>query len=155
MYKTTGAILIGALLSAPCLAQQSIVGTYKLVTAAAVIDGKPREEKGGAPHGFLIVTPKYYAIFYTGPGERKHGNSAAEKAALWDTLTAFTATYKIEGKKITLTPQVSWNEVYNGSQQVREIEMKGKRLIVSSGLRPYGRDPSKKVMTRQEWEKVE
>jgi len=31
----------------------------------------------------------------------------------------------------------------------------GLHLTLSSGPRPYGRDPSKKIVLRQEWERIE
>jgi len=31
----------------------------------------------------------------------------------------------------------------------------GGHITLSSGPRPYGRDPSKKIVLRQEWERIE
>jgi hypothetical protein len=87
------------------------------------------------------VTPTYYIVFYT-DGERKYGNSEAERAALWDTLTAFAGPYHFDGKTLTVAVDTSWNEVYNGTQQVRNVELRGKRMLSSSAPRPWGRDPS-------------
>ncbi|HEX4798112.1 MAG TPA: lipocalin-like domain-containing protein [Burkholderiales bacterium] len=154
MYKSIGALALGLLVSASCLAQESLVGTYKLVSIKAEIDGKLRDDRTRPPHGYLIITPKYYAVFYTRQ-DRKFGSSDAEKAALWDSLTAFTGTYRIDGKKIVISPEVSYNEIFNGTQQTRDLEVHGRHLSLSSGPRPYGRDPSKKIVLRQEWEKIE
>jgi hypothetical protein len=154
MYKSVGILLTGLLVSASCLAQGSLVGTYKLVSIKAEIDGKLRDDRTKPPHGYLIITPKYYAVFYTRQ-DRKFGTSDADKAALWESLTAFTGPYRIEGKKIVISPDVSYNEIFNGNRQTRDLELNGKGITLSSGPRPYGRDPSKKIVLRQEWERIE
>ncbi len=154
MHKSIGTLVLGLLVSASCLAQESLVGTYKLVSIKAEIDGKLRDDRTKPPHGYLIITPKYYAVFYTRQ-DRRFGTSDAEKAALWESLTAFTGPYRIDGKKIVVSPDVSYNETFNGTQQTRDIEVHGRHLIVSSGPRPYGRDPSKNIVLRQEWERIE
>ena len=154
MHKSLGILVTGLLVSASCLAQGSLVGTYKLVSIKAEIDGKLRDDRTKPPHGYLMITPKYYAVFYTWQ-DRKFGTSDADKAALWESLTAFAGPYRTEGKKIVISPDVSYNEIFNGTQQTRDLEVNGKGITLSSGPRPYGRDPSKKIVLRQEWERIE
>jgi len=74
---------------------------------------------------------------------------------LWGSLTAYAGSYHLEGDKIIVSVNTSWNEVYDGTQQKRDWQLKGNRLTLSSGARPWGRDPSKKVVVRLEWEKIE
>ena len=56
MSKSLGILLTGLLVSASCLAQGSLVGTYKLVSIKAEIDGKLRDDRTKPPHGYLIIT---------------------------------------------------------------------------------------------------
>ena len=154
MYRTICAFVLGLLASASCLAQQSLASTYRMVSLTRVFDGKPEEPKGKPPQGYLIITPKYYSQLVT-DGGRKYGASIAEKAALFDSLTAYSGSYRLDGNKIVVSVEVSSNEVFNGTQQTRDWQVQGNRLIVSSGPRPFSRDPSKQVVTRLEWEKVE
>src|SRR5437879_13389299 len=65
MYKSLGILVTGLLVSASCLAQGSLVGTYKLVSIKAEIDGRPRADRTNPPHGYLMITPKYYAALDT------------------------------------------------------------------------------------------
>ena len=147
-------LFVGLLMAVPCLAQQSFVGTYKLLSVTRIIDGKAQPTPDKPSHGYTIITPRHYIVFYT-DGDRKYGSTEKEKAALWDSMTAFSGTYRIEGKKIIVSVDTSWNEVYNGTEQTRNYELQGNRLISSSAPRPWGRDPSKQVVLRTEWEKVE
>ena len=154
MYRSLLALVLVTVMSVPCLAQQSLVGTYRLVAVTRIVDGQQLEYKGKPSHGYMMVTPNYYMLFYT-DGDRKYGTSDSERAALWDTMTAFSGPYRFDGKKLTISVDTSWNEVYNGTSQVRDIELTGKRMVSSSAPRPWGRDPSKQVVMRTEWEKIE
>jgi len=151
MHKSLGILVTGLLVSASCLAQGSLVGTYKLVSIKAEIDGKAPRRQDQASARIPDDHTKYYAVFYT-LQDRKFGTSDADKAALWESLTAFAGLYRIDGKKIIISPDVSYNEIFNGTQQTRDLEVNAGRLTLSSGPRPYGRDPSKKIVLRQEWE---
>lgn len=46
------------LVSAPCFAQSSLVGTYKLVSNDLRLDGVPIQPMGKSQHGWLVITPK-------------------------------------------------------------------------------------------------
>ena len=101
-----------------------------------------------------MISRQAYVQFFT-EGTRKYGDSDADKAALWSTMTAHAGPYRVEGHKIVMLPDTSFNEVFNSTQQVRYWELKGNHLSLWSDPRPWGRDPSKKVVTRLEWEKIE
>ena len=47
-------------IASPSFGQQSLVGTYKLVSFAPMVEGKPYEQMGKAPHGYLVITPTHF-----------------------------------------------------------------------------------------------
>lgn len=148
-------LAITLLVPATCLAERSLVGTYKLVSIMLEIDGIPGQGTIGAdPRGYLVITPKHYTYTYIGSG-RKFGTSVEDKAALHDSAASVAGRYTAEGNQITLLVEVSWNELWNGTRQVRSIEWAGKLLTLTSPPQPYPRDPSKMVVSRLVWEKVE
>jgi len=59
MSRLIYALILVLLISTPSLAQESLVGTYKLVSTAVEIDGIPIEGLGKAPHGYLSQTMKW------------------------------------------------------------------------------------------------
>jgi hypothetical protein len=152
MYRSMFALVLVLLMSLPCLAQQSIVGTYKLVSAQREFDGKLAPVP--AARGYLIITSKAYVMFQT-DGTRKYGESAADKAALWETMVAMAGSYRVEGNRLVMNPDTHSNESMVGTVQTRYWEIKGNRLLLSSDPRPWTRDPSKKVVTRQEFERID
>ena len=154
MNRLISAFVVFLLFSAPCLAQQPLVGTYKIVRLLFEIEGVPTEPMGKSPRGYLVITPSRYAIFYTHEN-RKPGLSMAEKAALWDTMASWSGPYRIDGDKMTISVDVSWNETWNGKPQVRTWQLQGNRLTLTNEPQPYSRDPSKMANSRIVFEKVE
>jgi hypothetical protein len=142
------------LIVTPSLGQQSLVGTYKIVSQVTDIGGTLIENLGKAPHGYLVLTPTRWIAFYTAES-RKFGTSGPEKAALLDTLTGWSGLYRVEGGKIVIAVDASWTEVWTGKDQVRHWTLSGNRLTLASDRQPHPRDPSKTVIVRQVWEKVE
>jgi hypothetical protein len=154
MIRLIYALILVLLMAAPSLGQQSLVGTYKLISQTHEVDGAPIQTMDKSPHGYLVITPTRYVVFITEEG-RKFGTSVAEKAALYDSLTAWSGVYRIEGNRIIVKVDGSWMESWNGKDQSRGWELSGKSLKVTSGPQPFAQDPSKKVMVRQVWEKIE
>jgi hypothetical protein len=152
---TISAVMVIVLLVAfPSFGQQSLVGTYKLVSNVVEVDGTPSQNMGKAPYGYLVFTPTHFITFITADN-RKFGTSVAEKAALLDTLAGYAGVYRVEGDKFILTPDVSWTENLNGKPQVETYQLSGNRLTNTLGPIPYPRDPSKAMIRKQVWEKVE
>ena len=85
MFRLICALVLVLLISTPSLGQQSLVGTYKLVSRSIEVDGTVSKTMGTAPHGYFVLTPTRAVQFYT-EDNRKFGTSVAEKAALFDTL---------------------------------------------------------------------
>ena len=154
MIRLLCAFFLVLLLVPPSLGQQSLVGTYKLVTLQREIDGKADPLPGNPPRGYLIITPKTYVMLQT-EGTREYGPSASDKAALWESMVAHGGSYRVEGNKFVMTPDTSSNESTIGTQQIRSWEIKGDRLILTSDPRPWHRDPSKTVASRQEFAKID
>ena len=154
MVRLMCAFVLVLLLVSPSLAQQSLVGTYKLVVHDVRLDGNSIEPLGKAPHGYLVLTPTHYVTFYTAEN-RKFGTSPAEKAALLDTMTAWSGTYRVEGSKMIIRVDAAWTEVWTGKDQVRNFTVVGNRLTIQGDPTPFPRDPSKMSTVRQVWEKVE
>lgn len=148
-------LAITLFVSATCFAGESLVGTYKLVSFILEVDGIPGQGTIGAdPRGYLIITPQHYIYTYIG-SDRKFGTSVDHKAALYDSAASLAGRYTVDGSKLTVTVDVSWNELWNGTRQVRSIDWAGNRLTLTSPPQPYPRDPSKTVVSRLVWEKVE
>jgi hypothetical protein len=155
MKRLTFALMIGLLISGPSLAQQPLVGTYKMVSQVREFQGSgPDENMGKSPRGYLVITPSRVVVFFTAD-VRKPGTSVAERAALYDTLNGWSGRYRVEGNRLIVSVDASANQNWNGTDNIRNIQWAGKRMTLTTDPRPSGRDPSKTVVVRQVWEKIE
>jgi hypothetical protein len=154
MVRFICALTLVLLITTPSLGQQSLVGTYKMISHDAQVDGTAIQPYGKAPHGYIVLTPTRFVGFHTGDN-RKFGTSVDEKVALFETLSGWSGTYRVEGGKIIIAVDASWVENWNGTDQVRNWALSGNRLTLTAGPMPYPRDPSKTVVVRQVYEKVE
>jgi len=154
MVRLICTLVLVLLISTPSLGQQSLVGTYKIISQEVVVDGTPIYSMGNAPRGYLVITPTRAVFFFTA-GNRKFGTSADEKAALLDTLVGWSGTYRIEGSKMMISADASWTEVFTGRVEVRNFTVSGNRLTLRGEPAPHPRDPSKTSFVVNVWEKVE
>ena len=154
MVRLFGAFMLVLVIVSPSFGQQSLVGTYKLISLVVQADGKPYEQMGKAPHGYLVYTSTHFIRFITAEN-RTFGTSAAEKAALFDSLAGYAGVYRVEGDKLILTADVSWTENMNGKAQVETYQLSGNRLTITQGPIPWPRDTSKTMIRREVYEKIE
>ena len=154
MLRLICAFVLVLSIASPSLGQQSLVGTYKVISQDVEVGGSATQPLGKTPHGYLVLTPTRAVFFFTAEN-RKFGTSVDEKAALFDTLVGWSGTYRVEGGKIVIAMDASFNENWNGKDQVRNWELSGNRLTFTSDPMPFPRDPSKTAVVRQVMEKVE
>ena len=92
MLRLICALVLVVLIATPSIGQQSLVGTYKLVSLVAEVDGKPSYVMGKAPHGYLMLRPTHFMYFITSEN-RKPGTSVDDKVRLLESLIAYAGTY--------------------------------------------------------------
>jgi hypothetical protein len=115
-----------------------VVGLWKFVsvTVTEVASGKVTKPYGETPKGHLLYTKGGRLMFVTFKDERAKpagaGVTDAEAVALFRTLAAGSGTYRIEGKVMFSTFETSWNQMWTGTTQKRNVEIVGNRLIVTS-----------------------
>jgi hypothetical protein len=76
-----------------------------------------------------------------------------ERVELFKTVIAYAGTFKFDGKTVTHYFDISWNETWTGSAQVRNVRLEGGKLYISTNPIPRPEDgkPAIGVLT---WEKV-
>ena len=75
-----------------------------------------------------------------------------ERVALHETMFAYAGTYSLEAGKVTHHVDISWNEVWNGTDQMRFYEVKGTTLTLTSrAIDPTSGREAQYVVV---WEKV-
>ena len=68
-------------------------------------------------------------------------------------MTAYGGSYKFVGDAIEHKIDISWNEVWTGTLQIRDVKKEGDKLTTSTRPGPSGRD-GRTSITVLIWEKI-
>jgi len=136
-----------------------IVGTYRLIS----------EERTIVPTGEVIATKGATGcITYTADGrmlvlivreprpkpDKVDNLTDQQRADLFRTMTSYGGTYTFDGKIVQHHIDISWNGVWTGTTQIRNVTKEGERLVyTSSRPNPFPDDGRMSTM-RVVWEKV-
>lgn len=113
------AIALAMLAAAPAFAQDNakVQGAWKLVSYEVEVQssGEIMHPMGKAPSGYVMFSPESRVWFVlTGEG-RKAAKTAEEKAALLDTVIAYSGKYRLEGDTWITAVDVAWNPAWVGT----------------------------------------
>jgi hypothetical protein len=132
----------------------SLIGNWKLVSWQVIVEnGAPQNVFGSNPKGYLILTREGRSMALTTADNRKGGMGNAERAELHKSMLAYSGKYRIEGNEFITTVDVSWNEVWNGTEQRRRFRIEGDRLLIESAPAPSIVFPGRTDFRRIVWER--
>jgi hypothetical protein len=79
--------------------------------------------------------------------------SAPEAEALFRSMAAYAGTYTITGNQVVHHADVSWNETWTGTDQVRNYAFEGDRLMLATAPSPNPFTGKMSIRTLA-WEKI-
>ena len=139
MKRLLAALVLSATATlGPALAQDSaIVGMWRYVaqTLTEVQSGKVTKPFGEKPSGYLNFTKGGRLIFVLiGEGRQKPALpfKDEDRVRLFNTLSAGSGTYKVEGNTLTSTYDTSWHELWSGTTQTRTFKIESDTLTITS-----------------------
>jgi hypothetical protein len=136
-----------------------IIGTWRIVsvTAEDLETGERREAWGPEPQGYINYAPDGRVMVINVRGDRNRPAGAAptreEGADLFESMLAYAGTYTVEGDTVTHHIDVSWNETWTGTKQVRIARFEDDRVHLST-LRGADLVTGKRGQRVMIWEKV-
>jgi len=135
-----------------------LIGTWQLKSYVVTTErGERSTPYGEHPSGYLTYTVdgRMQVIGIADGRHAPHGAPPTdeEQMALQKTMFAYAGTYSVEAGKVIHHVEISWNQVWNGTDQVRLFEAHGKTLVITTHLT----DPATGAQNRYvlTWEKVE
>ncbi len=91
------------------------------------------------PKGYLIITAEGRMMTVSiGSARKKVPTSDADLTELWKTMMAYTGKYRVEGEYFVTMVDVSWYEVWTGTEQRRRYKLEGDRLTIVTSPQPVG-----------------
>ncbi len=109
-----------------------VTGLWKLVSYEVEIksSGEKDPVMGAHPTGYAYFTPEGRVFFnLTGEG-RKPATDVEGRAALLDTIVAYTGRFTLSGDQWTTRIDSAWNPQWVGTDQTRTFKIEGNRLQV-------------------------
>ena len=132
----------------------ALIGSWKLISWQVIAeDGTTQDIFGAKPKGYLVLTPEGRSIVVTTAEGRKAGMGDAERAALHQSMLAYSGRYRIEENDFITKVEVSWNEDWNGTEQRRHFRIESDRLLIDSAPAPSIIFPGKTDFRRIVWER--
>jgi hypothetical protein len=132
-----------ALLLSPTIAfagENPVLGTWKLKSTVREVaaTGEKLKPFGEHPNGYLSYSAdgRMYAII-TADNRIKplEANPTDEqRVKLHQTMTGYAGTYTVQGEKVTHHVDISWNEAWTGTDQVRFFKLDGNTLTITTPL---------------------
>lgn len=139
-------------------ADVSIPGTYRLVSEQRTVVDTNEVIPGTGARGYITYGEDGRVIVLIVRQPRPKPESPdkitdQQRIELFRTITAYAGTYKFDGTTIEHSIEISMNEVWSGTKQVRFVKRDGDRLIYSTPPFPFHTDGKMSVNTLV-WEKV-
>jgi hypothetical protein len=118
--------------------EAKLTGTWRLLSAVMEdVETKVQTRPwGDKPNGWLILTPARWIVIQTAEG-RKHARDDAERAAAFRSMLAYSGTYRVDADKIIVEVDISWDEAWIGTEQIRLFKVEGDRLHIEAVPQPY------------------
>jgi Lipocalin-like domain len=118
---------------------EELYGTWRLIswTRRLLDTGETVEAFGKLPRGLLHYGRDGHVSWVMTKENRARPRdltklSDSERAELYNTMVAYAGTFSFGGYAATHHVEVSWNEVWTGTAQVRNLRFKGKKLIMTT-----------------------
>ena len=139
MKLTTTMALAGVIAAAfPALgADNELAGTYKLVVEQRTIVDTGEILSVKDPQGFITYgnDGRMMAIIVRQPRPKPESiekTTDQERADLLRTMTSYAGTYEFDGKQVKHHIDISMNQTWTGTTQVRSVRREGERLVLTT-----------------------
>jgi Lipocalin-like domain len=136
-----------------------MIGTWKLIGTIVedLNTGEKSKAWGDDPEGFINYGPDgRMIVINTRAGRKKPAGAVPtpeEAAELFKTMLAYAGTYTVDGDVVTHHVDISWNEAWTGTDQVRTARFDGDRVHLSTAPSPDLASGKMSIRTMS-WEKL-
>lgn len=137
----------------------AIPGIWKLTayTRRYLDNGEVRNDM--LPDAYIMYSPGGYIMSITVEENRRPPAGPVltdeEQIRLFKSIvSAYAGTYKVDGDKVTHHVEMSWNQAWTGTDQVRHFSLDGDTLTLETTPRTTGTD-SRQFINTLTWERVE
>jgi hypothetical protein len=159
MQKFILMAVAGMALSSHAVASEVVLsGTYKLVSEQRTIVDTGEVVSATNSRGYISydVDGRMMVLIVRNPRPKPEGAEKItdqQRIDLFRTIVAYAGTYKLDGSTVEHSIEISMNEVWSGTKQVRTIKQDGERLVYTTLPFPFPTDGRMSINTLV-WEKI-
>lgn len=137
----------------------SIAGVWKLRKYARRFLDTGEVRTDMLPQAYILYTPGGYMTSITVEENRQPPAGEvltdAERVRLFKSIiSAYSGSYTVEGDSVIHSVELSWNEAWTGTKQVRRFVVNGDELVIETTPRTAGSDTRQFINTLT-WERTE
>jgi hypothetical protein len=140
------------------LTASDVLGTWKMLTwqREVLATGETVDALGPDPVGYFSYGADGRMMALVVRADRAVPSglpTKGQKAELYDSMLAYAGTWTIDEEKLVYRIDISWNQVWTGTEQIRVHSMEGDKLVLTD---PPSRNPhdGREVVPRIAWRKV-
>ena len=137
-----------------------LYGTWRLVsyTSTIVATGERSNLLGPTPTGFLSYGADGRMSAILGDSSRPNPPDLAkvtdeQRLKLYRTMNAYAGTFTLDGSTVTHHVEISMNQTWTGTDQVRHLTLDGDTLIIRTNAQPRSFD-GQVAVNELKWVKV-
>ena len=135
-----------------------ITGMYRLVSEQRKIVDTGEIVAGSGSQGFISYDKSGRMLVVLTRSPRPHPENLdkmtdQDRLGLFRTMTPYSGTYKFDGRTVEHLIDISWNEYWTGTKQVRTVERDGDRITLTTPPFPFHTDGRMSV-NMLVWERV-
>jgi Lipocalin-like domain len=123
-------VLLAAMTAGFAADKDPLVGSWRLISFEREYQATGEREypMGKSPTGYIHFLPEgRMTVLITGEG-RKAATTDPDRVALFNSLVAYTGTYRVDADKWITVVDVSANPAWVGTEQARSFRVTGDRL---------------------------
>jgi hypothetical protein len=112
-----------------------LVGTWQLLSARYELadTGESGDAYGANPLGSLILTDNGRMMTIVTSTDRAPPKDEAGKAALFESMMAYSGEYRVEGEDMFITTvDLAWHPAWNDTEQTRFFQLDGNTLSITT-----------------------
>ena len=119
------------------LSRELILGSWRMTSWVTrdVATGERRDALGDNPQGSVVYSPERVTFLIVKNNRIRPERlppTAEEKIALFDTMFAYSGSYTVEPDRVVHHVDMSWNESWSGTEQVRFCRVEQDTLTYTS-----------------------
>ena len=139
-------------------AEFALPGTYRLVSEQRTIVDTGEVISTTSSQGYITygADGRVIVLIVRQPRPRPEGAEKitdAQRIDLFRTMTAYAGTYTFDGTTVEHNIEISMNEVWSGTKQIRTVKRDGDRLVYATPPFPFHSDGKMSINTLV-WEKA-